>query len=53
MRLPATHLKSDGELYSIINGVRFSGMPAWGPEDNDDDGWKFVLFIRHLSRQAK
>ena len=49
MRLPDTQSKSDGELYSIIhNGIRFSGMPAWGPEGKDDDSWKLVLFIRHL-----
>jgi mono/diheme cytochrome c family protein len=49
MRLPATQTKSDGELYSIIhNGIRFSGMPAWGAEGKDDDSWKLVLFIRHL-----
>jgi len=49
MRLAATQLKSDGELYSIIHhGIRFSGMPAWGTEGNDNDSWKLVLFIRHL-----
>ena len=49
MRLLATQSKSDGELYSIIhNGIRFSGMPAWGAEGKDDDSWKLVLFIRHL-----
>jgi len=42
---------SDGEIYyAIRNGVRFSGMPAWGSEHGDDDGadWKLVHFIRHL-----
>jgi len=49
MRLLATQSKRDGELYSIIhNGIRFSGMPAWGGEGKDDDSWKLVLFIRHL-----
>ena len=49
MRLPATQSKSDGELYSIIhNGIRFSGMPAWGADGKDDDSWKLVLFVRHL-----
>ena len=49
MRLPDTQSKSDGELYSIIhNGIRFSGMPAWGLDGKDDDSWKLVLFIRHL-----
>ena len=51
MRLPATQQLSDGELYYIIhNGVRWTGMPAWGEpgNDNDLDSWKLVIFIRHL-----
>jgi len=54
MRLPDTQSKSDGELYSIIyNGIRFSGMPAWGVEGKDDDSWKLVLFIRHLPQLSE
>ena len=51
MRLADTQQLSDGELYYIIhNGVRWTGMPAWGEPGNDDDqdSWKLVLFIRHL-----
>jgi mono/diheme cytochrome c family protein len=51
MRLGDTQQLSDGELYYIIhNGVRWTGMPAWGEaaNDNDSDSWKLVLFIRHL-----
>jgi mono/diheme cytochrome c family protein len=49
MRQAATQQHTDGELYSIIhNGVRWTGMPAWGSTDNDPDSWKLVLFIRHL-----
>jgi mono/diheme cytochrome c family protein len=49
MRSDATQRLSDGELYYIIhNGVRWTGMPAWGDPDNDMDSWKLVLFIRHL-----
>jgi mono/diheme cytochrome c family protein len=49
MRLPATQQLSDGELYYIIhNGVRWTGMPAWGEPGDDPDSWKLVLFIRHL-----
>jgi mono/diheme cytochrome c family protein len=49
MRLPATQRLSDGELYDIIqNGVRWTGMPAWGEPGDDPDSWKLVLFIRHL-----
>ena len=49
MRLPATQDLSDGELYWIIeNGVRLTGMPAWGDGGPDDsDTWKLVHFIRH------
>ena len=51
MRTGATQRLTDGELYYIIhNGVRWTGMPAWGDPDsnNDQDSWKLVLFIRHL-----
>jgi len=50
MRLPATQDLSDGELYYIIhNGIRFTGMPAFGPAEGEDlDSWKLVHFIRHL-----
>jgi hypothetical protein len=51
MRLAATQDRTDGELYWIIeNGVRLTGMPAWGTGGgNDADTWKLVHFIRHLS----
>jgi mono/diheme cytochrome c family protein len=50
MRLAATQNLTDGELYYIIeNGVRFTGMPAWGPGGPDDhETWHLVVFIRHL-----
>ncbi len=49
MRLPATQNLTDGEIYYVIhNGIRLTGMPAWGTEVKDDDSWKLVLFIRHL-----
>ena len=50
MRLEPTQSLSDGEMYFIIhNGIRMSGMPAWGEEsDHDHDSWALVHFIRHL-----
>lgn len=49
MRLPQTQDLTDGEIYyTIHNGIRLTGMPAWGAEEKDDDSWKLVLFIRHL-----
>jgi mono/diheme cytochrome c family protein len=51
MTEPATQRLSDGELHAIIeNGVRLTGMPAWGslgPQD-DAETWELVLFIRRL-----
>lgn len=61
MRASETQNKSDGELYyTIENGVRLSGMPAFGPAaaltsekdlgTGDAESWKLVLFIRQLPR---
>ncbi|MFQ5668078.1 MAG: c-type cytochrome [Candidatus Binatia bacterium] len=51
MRRARTQSLSDGELFYIIhNGIRLTGMPAWGsgrPEE-DTASWKLVHFIRHL-----
>lgn len=51
MRRAETQNKSDGELfYTIYNGVRLSGMPAFGEKDQSDaeSTWQLVRFIRHL-----
>lgn len=49
LRRSETQNLTDGEIYSIIhNGIRLTGMPAWGESVNDSDSWKLVLFIRHL-----
>lgn len=51
MRLPDTQKLSDGELFYIIqNGIRLTGMPAWGSggSHDEEDSWKLVHFIRHL-----
>jgi len=52
MRKAATQGETDGELYyTIKNGVRLSGMPAFGDAgDQDGDSWKLVCFVRHLPR---
>src|SRR6266478_7634308 len=51
MRLPQTQNLTDGELYyTIHNGIRLTGMPAWGTAEKDEDSWKLVFFIRHLSK---
>ena len=49
MRLPGTQKLTDGEIFYIIhNGIRLTGMPAWGEPSHDEESWKLVLFIRHL-----
>lgn len=50
MRQRDTQQKSDGALFYVIeNGIRLSGMPAWGGAGTDPrDSWRLVRFIRHL-----
>lgn len=53
MTLGDTQNLSDGELFTIIkNGIRLTGMPAWGDPSGSDDAqtWALVHFIRHLPR---
>ncbi|HJZ50917.1 MAG TPA: c-type cytochrome, partial [Candidatus Acidoferrales bacterium] len=51
LRLPLTQNLTDGEIrYIIRNGVRLTGMPGWAKphDEQSDDSWKLVLFIRSL-----
>ena len=51
LRERATQQLTDGELFYIIeNGVRFTGMPAFGTGDaaGEEESWKLVHLIRHL-----
>jgi mono/diheme cytochrome c family protein len=53
MTLAATQRLSDGEIFYIIeNGVRLTGMPAWGQTGAHDatESWELVHFIRHLPK---
>ena len=53
MTLAATQSQSDGEVFATIeNGIRLSGMPAWGngTPDSAASTWALVHFIRHLPR---
>ena len=56
MRLAATQNLSDGELFYIIeNGIKITGMPAWGngTPDGERDSWALVHFIRHLPKLSE
>jgi mono/diheme cytochrome c family protein len=55
MRTDITQAKTDGELFFIIeNGIRLTGMPAWGTEKrHGDESWALVAFIRQLPKLKK
>jgi hypothetical protein len=42
--------KPTANSYTIYNGIRLSGMPAFGEKDQSDaeSTWQLVRFIRHL-----
>lgn len=55
MRLAATQNLEDHELFYVIeNGIRLTGMPAWGTgkKAGEDESWRLVRFIRHLPRMT-
>jgi len=56
LRLPETQNLTDGEIrYIIRNGVRLTGMPGWAKphDEEDDDSWKLVLYIRDTRQLTK
>jgi mono/diheme cytochrome c family protein len=51
MRQAPTQELSDGALYFVImNGIRYTGMPAWEEEHTPEETWKLVSFIRRMPR---
>lgn len=53
MTLDATQSQSDGVLFATIeNGIRFTGMPAWGDGTTESahGSWTLVHFIRRLPK---
>jgi mono/diheme cytochrome c family protein len=55
MRAAPTQNLTDGEMFYIIeNGIRLTGMPAWGTGTHDPAGeiltWQLVHFIRRLPK---
>ena len=55
LRADATQQLTDGELFWIIdNGVRFTGMPAFGTGESTPAGdkqlWELVQFVRRLPK---
>lgn len=42
-------MRKETELYWIIkNGIKMTGMPAFGPTHSEDELWGIVVFIKGL-----
>lgn len=53
MTLSATQTLSDGEIFGIIeNGIRLTGMPAWGngTPESTKASWELVHLVRHFPK---
>ena len=49
LTLPQIQRMTDGQLFWVIqNGIRMTGMPAFGPTHNEREIWTLVAFVRHL-----
>ncbi|MGZ5427164.1 MAG: c-type cytochrome, partial [Thermoanaerobaculia bacterium] len=49
LTLPRVQGRTDGELFWLVqNGLRMTGMPAFGPTHPEEEIWKIVAFMRHL-----
>lgn len=45
---------SDGELFYVVsNGIRMSGMPAFGADHGPADIWNIVAFLRGLGNMTE
>lgn len=45
---------SDQEIFWMIkNGIRFSGMPAFGRVESDEHVWDLVLYVRMLPKSDR
>jgi mono/diheme cytochrome c family protein len=54
LTLERVQRRTDGEIFWIVQqGVRMTGMPAFGPTRKDQEIWKIVAFLRHLPQITK
>jgi mono/diheme cytochrome c family protein len=54
LTLAKVQARSDGELFWIVsNGIRMTGMPAFGPTHKEEQIWRIVAFLRHLPELSK
>lgn len=47
--IPAIQDEDDAELFWVIkNGIKLTGMPAFGPMHSEEELWSLVAFVRRL-----
>src|SRR5579863_4813460 len=37
-------------FWKIKHGIRWTGMPSWGHELNDQEIWTLALFLKHMDK---
>ncbi len=46
-----TKMRNEAELYWVINnGIKMTGMPAFGPTHSEDELWGIVVFVKRLPK---
>lgn len=49
LSLPRVQARTDGQLFWLTSeGIRMTGMPAFGPTEDEEEIWHMVAFVRHL-----
>ena len=49
LTIPTVQARTDAQLHWLTSqGIRLTGMPAFGPTHSDEEIWKIVTFLRHL-----
>jgi len=46
------HMSAAGLFWVIKNGIRMTGMPAWGPTHDDAEIWDIVAFVKTLPKMS-
>lgn len=49
LSLPRVQARTDGEIFWLTSeGIRMTGMPAFGATQDEEEIWHMVAFVRHL-----
>lgn len=49
----AEHMSAAELFWAIKNGIRMTGMPAWGVTHKDSEIWDIVAFVKNLPGMSK